>query len=115
MPGQFRTRLESNLERALRFAEEVAATREYERFSRVAANGLYQATTAVLMASEAVALGTAGGDARRLLLARFVLEHRMGETQPTNIRAFAWEEQAITHLLSGEAVSLDIAAGLVTA
>jgi acyl-CoA dehydrogenase len=115
MPGQFRTRLESNLERALRFAEEVAASRDYERFSRVAANGLYQATTAVLMASEAVALGTAGGDARRLLLARFVLEHRMGETQPTNIRAFAWEDQAIAHLLGGEPVPLDIAAGVVTA
>ena len=51
-PGQFRTRLEAALKRAACFAEEVAAHSEHERFCRVAASGLYHATTAVLLAVE---------------------------------------------------------------
>jgi hypothetical protein len=112
LPGQFRTRIEAGLERALRFAEDVAAHPGHERFCRVAANQLYQAITAVLLATEGARLGTAGGDARRLLLARFVLEHRLQETQPTSLHAFAWEEEAIPLVLNESPVPLDRAADL---
>ncbi|HEY4175153.1 MAG TPA: acyl-CoA dehydrogenase family protein, partial [Rhodopila sp.] len=71
LPGQFRTRIEGAMDRAIQFAEQVAAHPEHERFCRVAANQLYQVTTAALLASEGTCLGAAGGDARRLLLARF--------------------------------------------
>lgn len=112
LPGQFRTRLEAALKRAACFAEEVAAHSEHERFCRVAASGLYHATTAVLLAVEGALLGAAGGDARRLLLARFVIEHRLEKTPPTSLRAFAWEDEAIPLLLSDETVPLDQAAAL---
>ncbi|HEY8290288.1 MAG TPA: acyl-CoA dehydrogenase family protein [Acetobacteraceae bacterium] len=114
LPGQFRTRLEGAVDRAVRFAEEVAAHPEHERFCRVATNQLYQATTAVLLATEGVRLGMTGADARRLLLARCVLEHRMHETQPTSLRAFAWEDEAMSLLLADDPVPLDAAAALLS-
>jgi acyl-CoA dehydrogenase len=115
LPGQFRTRLENAVAAACRFAEEVAASSENERFSRIAAGGLYHATTAVLLATEGLRSAAAGGDARRLLLARFVLEHRMHEARPTSIAAMRWEEGATSLLLEDEPVPLEAAAALLVA
>jgi acyl-CoA dehydrogenase len=112
LPGQFRTRLQAGVERAVAFAEEVAAHPAHERFCRVAASQLYHATTAVLLASEGTRLGQSGGDARRLLLARFVLEHRLSEARPTNLAGFAWEDAAIPLLLDDAPEPLDQAAAL---
>ena len=113
LPGQFRTRLENGLAGACRFAEEVAASSENERFSRIAAGGLYHATTAVLFATEGLRSAAAGGDARRLLLARFVLEHRMHESRPTSIDAMRWEDEASSLLLEDEPVPREAAAALL--
>ncbi len=113
LPGQFRTRLEGAVERAVGFAEEVAGAAENERFCREAAGQLYHAATAVLLAAEGQRLGAAGGDARRLLLSRFVLEHRMRDAMPTSLRALAWEDEATSLLLSADRVPLDAAAALL--
>ena len=110
MPGQFRTQLAGALERACRFAEEVAASPAHEGFCRIAAGQLYHAATAVLMACEGARLGATGGDARRLLLARCVLEHRMRETAPLSLDACAWEEEAASLLLDDAPVPLERAA-----
>jgi acyl-CoA dehydrogenase len=115
IPGQFRTRLENGISGACRFAEEVAASSANERFSRLAAGGLYHATTAVLLAAEGVRSAAAGGDARRLLLARLVLEHRMHEARPTSIDAMRWEDDAIALLLKDRPVPLEAAAALAVA
>ena len=114
LPGQFRTRLEGALDRAIRFAEEVASHPDYERFCRVATNQLYQATTCVLLATEGVHLGSGGGDARRLLLARCVLEHGLHDAQQTNLRSFSWEDEATKLLLDDAPVPLEIATGLLS-
>jgi hypothetical protein len=113
LPGQFRTRLVSDVDRAIAFAEDVAAHPDHERFCRVAASQLYHATTAVLLATEGVRSGASGGDARRLVLARFVLEHRLEQARPTNLSAFDWEEQAISAVLGQEAVPLDQATAMI--
>jgi acyl-CoA dehydrogenase len=115
LPGQFRTRLENGVAAACRFAEEVAASSENERFSRIAAGGLYHATTAVMLATEGLRSSAAGGDARRLLLARFVLEHRMHESRPTSIEAMRWEDEAASLLLEDRPVPLAAAAALLVA
>ena len=115
LPGQFRTRLANGVERAFAFAEEVAASPDNERFSRVATGGLYHAVTAVLMATEGLALGAAGGDARRLLLARCVLEHRLHDRPGLSLKGLAWEEQATTWLLGTDPVPLDAAESLLVA
>jgi hypothetical protein len=113
LPGQFRTRLEGALGRAVRFAEEVAGSAEYERFCRIASGQLYHAVTAALMAIEGAQLGASGGDARRLILARCVLEHRMQETQPLSLASFAWEDAAASLLLSDAPVPLAAAVAVL--
>jgi acyl-CoA dehydrogenase len=115
LPGQFRTRLEGTLAQAVRFAEEVADAPEKERFSRVAASALYHAATMVLMANEGMRLGESGGDARRLLMARFVLEHRLSDRPKLSAAGDAWEEAAIAALLDDAPVPLERATALLVA
>ena len=76
---------------------------------------LYNAVTIVLLATEGFRLGAAGQDARRLLFARFVLEHRMHQGNQMNINALRWEEEAISLVLSDAAVPLGTATALLLA
>lgn len=115
LPGQFRTRLDGAIAQAFDFAEEVASHPRHERFCRIAAGKLYHATTAALLASEGLRLGAAGGDARRLLLARFVLEHRLRPSDTLSLAALQWEDDAIDLLLDDAPVSLAQATALLVA
>ena len=112
LPGQFRTRLALAMAEATRFAEQVAAAPQYERYCRVAAGKLYHATTAALLAAEGARLGKAGGDARRLLLARFVLEHRLEDRQSAGFESQRWEDEAIDLLLADDPVPMAKATSL---
>ena len=67
------------------------------------------------MANEGARLGAAGGDARRLLMARFVLEHRLSDRPKLSADGGDWEEPAITALLDDAPVPLDRAAALMIA
>jgi hypothetical protein len=113
LPGQYRTRLSGAVTDAVRFAEDVAINPENERFCRIASAKLYHAITAALLASEGARLGKNGGDARRLLLSRFVLEHRAAERSPMNLDAQRWEDAAIDLLLADEPISFAQAISLV--
>jgi acyl-CoA dehydrogenase len=115
LPGQFRTRLETTLAQAVRFAEEVADTPSKERFTRVAASALYHITTAVLMANEGARLAASGGDARRMLMARFVLEHRLSDRPKLSADGGDWEEAAIDALLDDAPVPPERASALLIA
>jgi hypothetical protein len=113
--AEFRERLEDGITRAWAFAEEVAAAPENERFSRQAAGAVYHASTAALLAVEGAALAEIKGDARRLLLARFVLDHRLDSPNPMHIADMEWEEPAALLLLEDAPISLDVVNELVTA
>lgn len=115
IPGQFRTRLEGGIDDAFRLAEEVASDPRNERFCRIAAGQLYHATTAVLLAVEGLKLGLGGGDARRLLLARLVLEHRMQSNGTRNLASLRWEDDVTDRLLADAPVPLEAAAALLVA
>jgi len=115
LPSQFLTRLDGAITSAFRFAEEVASHLENERFCRIAAGKLYHAATASLLASEGLRLAAGGGDARRLLLARFVLEHRLQRSDSIALDALRWEEDAIDLLLADAPVTLGEAAALLVA
>ena len=115
IPGQFRTRLDGLVDRAAAFAAEVAADPAQEKRCRLAAGALYSAASAALLAWEGARTGAAGGDARRLLLSRLVVEHRLSVEDPLAVRDDAWEERAADLLLADAPVPLDLATEIAVA
>jgi alkylation response protein AidB-like acyl-CoA dehydrogenase len=101
MPIGHRRRLAAALDRALAFAEQVAANPKCEHLSRKAATALYNVTSAILLAHEGA---QDERDARRLLLSRMVLVHRLAPEDPLGQDDLSWEDRAIDFLLSGEPV-----------
>jgi acyl-CoA dehydrogenase len=79
IPAGFRDRLREKLRQTLAFAEQVGAAPALEANARRAASALYHATSAVLMSWEA---SRPGVDARRALMARLVLDHRLSAQDP---------------------------------
>jgi acyl-CoA dehydrogenase len=96
LPEPFQAMLGQSLERALGLAERVAGAGA-ETLARQAATALYNATTAILLAWE----GTRpGADARRALVSRFVLAHRLSLQDPLAPEEAAWERPAADLLLN---------------
>ncbi|MET4699726.1 acyl-CoA dehydrogenase [Constrictibacter sp. MBR-5] len=106
VPGEFRARIAGFVDRAVDYAEEVAARPRHEKLARLAATALYNATTAALLTWEGARSAAAGGDARRLILAKMVAEHRLVARDPMTIRDDSWQETAKDLLLSDESVPL---------
>jgi alkylation response protein AidB-like acyl-CoA dehydrogenase len=110
IPDAFRDRLRSTLDRTLAFAERVAAEPALEATARQAASALYHVTSAILMTWESAQLGT---DARRVLYARLVLEHRLSARDPLAPEVGDWEREAAEILFSEREVSIGEVAGLL--
>jgi alkylation response protein AidB-like acyl-CoA dehydrogenase len=112
LPATFIGRLESALARALAFAEKVAAEPGAEAQARRAASALYHAASAILLAWE----GTRPrADARRVILSRCVLEHRLAAHDPLEPDVKGWETEAAGLLLADAPVSLTRASALLAA
>jgi acyl-CoA dehydrogenase len=104
----FRDRLSGAVARAAALAERVAKSGEGEEaLSRQATSALYHVTSAVIMAWEASRLAASRGDARRLLWARLVLDHRLTARDPLGPEGPAFEDAVAPHLLLGEPASLE--------
>ncbi len=102
--------------RRVRFAGEVADDPRHERFTRGAASArLSRHDGGADGATRAPALGADGGDARRLLMARLVLEHRLSDRPKLSLDGAEWEEEAITALLDDAPVPLDRACEMLVA
>jgi alkylation response protein AidB-like acyl-CoA dehydrogenase len=112
-PAAFRAQLKETLARAGAFAARIADGPQSEPLARQAATGLYNAASAALLAWEGARVGAAGGDARRLLLARMVLAHRLQPRDPLAAGEEGWEAQAAALLLDEAPVPLAVAARLV--
>jgi acyl-CoA dehydrogenase len=98
----FGAALAGAVDRATALAERVAAGGQ-EALARQAATALYDATSAVLLAWE----GTRpGADARRVLLSRFVLAHRLSPADPLAPEEPAWERPAADALLAGRTLPM---------
>ena len=113
LPGQYKGLLGATLDRVERFAEAVAADRKHEKRARMAAGALYHAASAALLAWEGATLGAQGGDARRLLLSRLVIEHRLAPQDPLSLNESPWEQEAMDLLLSDAPVPLAKATALL--
>jgi alkylation response protein AidB-like acyl-CoA dehydrogenase len=109
IPAAFRDRLRATLDRTLAFAGRVAAEPALEHSARQVASALYHIASAILMAWEAAR----GADARRVLFARLVLEHRLSVRDPLEPRASDWENGAAKIIFSDRQTSIAEIAGLL--
>lgn len=103
LPEDFRNRLEQSLDRAVRLAEQVAHGGA-EPQARRAATALYDAASAVLLAWEG---SRPGVDARRALLARLVLDHKLSPRDPLEFEDAAGEDESIGLLLDEAPLTLE--------
>jgi acyl-CoA dehydrogenase len=111
IPPAFRDRLRHTLDRALDFAERVAAEPAREENARLAASALYHITSAILMTWEAAQPGT---DARRALYARFVLDHRLSPQDPLAPGDRDWERAAAELVFCERRVAIAEVTGLLS-
>ncbi|HXT79744.1 MAG TPA: acyl-CoA dehydrogenase family protein [Acetobacteraceae bacterium] len=111
LPSPFVQALRSTLDRTVTMAERVAGA-EAETLARQASTALYNVASAVLLAWEATRPGT---DARRALIARFVLAHRLSPSDPLAPEEGAWEKPATDLVLAEKAAALDDVAPLLVA
>lgn len=112
IPRGFADRVSNALSRTIDFLDKVGRSGN-ELMARKASSALYHAVTAVLMATEGARLGAAGGDARRLLLAQMVIDHRLSPQDPLMDDTAENEELIFELLLSDQPVSLDSARDLL--
>ena len=113
LPGQYKGLLGATLDRVERFVEAVAADPRQEKRCRLAAGALYHATTAALDGLGRRHARRQGGDARRLLLSRLVIEHRLAPQDPLSLTESPWEQEAMDLLLQDKPVPLAKATALV--
>ena len=96
LPGPFRQRLERALARSFAFLAEAASDPAQEHMARQASSGLYNVASAVVLAWEGA---HPDGDARKLLVSRLVLEHRVESADPLSPPNGDWERPAYALLL----------------
>jgi hypothetical protein len=101
VPAAWRERLRGLTDRAVSFAREVAGSSENEAEARRATSLLYHVASAVQLAWEAGRIHDMRGDARRLLLSRLVVDHRLSASDPFRL-AENKAQDAIASLLLGE-------------
>lgn len=109
LPPAFRASLGIALDRAVALAERVAGQGQ-ETLARQAATALYDVSSAVLLAREG---SRPGADARRALVARFVLAHRLSPVDPLAPEEAEWERPATDALLADKVLGLSDVAGLL--
>jgi hypothetical protein len=107
LPAGLRTALGEALDRAVALTERVVGQ---ESLARQAATALYDVSSAVLLAWEG---SRPGADARRSLVARFVLAHRLSPSDPLAPTEAEWERPAIDALLGAKPLDLDAVAPLL--
>jgi alkylation response protein AidB-like acyl-CoA dehydrogenase len=115
VPQAWRDKLRGLADRAIGFAREVAARSDNEGDARRATSSLYHAASAIALTWEAHRIHVMRGDARRLLLSRLVIDHRLMTPDPFAVIENATQKAMVEHLIGGRDVSMEEAGRLVTA
>jgi acyl-CoA dehydrogenase len=113
-PGQLKTILKNTMKRAVDFADAVAQNESNEFQCRRAAAGLYHAKTAALLAFEGSKIGDSGGDARRLILSRLVVDLRLAPKDPLALDESKFQMEAAALLIDDKPVNLSKAINLIS-
>ena len=106
VPQTWRSRLHDLADRAIGFAREVAARADNEAEARRATSLLYHVASAVALAWEGGRIHEMRGDARRLLLSRMVIDHRVSSNDPFRLTENALQRAITGHLLGDRAVGI---------
>jgi len=102
VPQAWRDRLRGLIDQSIGFAREVARAAENEADARRATSALYHVASAVTLAWEGARIDALRGDARRVLLSRLVIDHRLHAPDPFALSDGA-TEFAIAEWLLGDA------------
>ena len=106
VPQGWRNRLGDLADRAIGFAREVAAKSDNEGDARRATSLLYHVASAVALAWEGGRIHEMRGDARRLLLSRMVIDHRVSPSDPFRLTESAAQRAITEHLLGERAIGM---------
>jgi alkylation response protein AidB-like acyl-CoA dehydrogenase len=106
VPQAWRDRLRNLTDRAIDFAREVAARTDNEAEARRATSLLYHVASAVALAWEGGRIHEMRGDARRLLLSRLVIDHRVSVGDPFRLTENTAQRTITAHLLGDRAVGM---------
>jgi acyl-CoA dehydrogenase len=106
VPQAWRDRLRELTDRAVGFTREVAGRADHEAEARRATSLLYHVASAVALAWEAGRIHEMRGDARRLLLSRMVIDHRVAANDPFRLTENAQQRAITEHLLGERAVGM---------
>src|ERR1700709_2797014 len=106
VPQAWRNRLGDLVDRAIGFAREVAARSDNEGDARRATSLLYHVASAVALAWEGGRIHEMRGDARRLLLSRMVIDHRVTPSDPFQLTENSAQRAITAHLLGERSVGM---------
>src|SRR3954466_9793261 len=106
VPQAWRDRLRDLADRAVGFAREVASRSDNEGNARRATSLLYHVASAVALAWEGGRIHEMRGDARRLLLSRMVIDHRVAAGDPFRLAETATQRKITDHLLGEHSVGM---------
>src|SRR3954447_26318041 len=115
VPQAFRDRLRGLVDRTIGFAREVASRADNEAEARRATSLLYHVASAVTLTWESGRIDAMRGDARRLLLAQLVIDHRLSAQYPFRLTENATQETIANHLLEDRDVGMAEVGELVLA
>jgi hypothetical protein len=115
VPQAWRGNLRGLVDRAVGFAREVASKAENEADARRATSLLYHVASAVALAWEAHRIHEMRGDARRLLLSRLVIDHRVSPSDPFRLTENAVQAKIAALLLGDSSASMSEVGELVLA
>ncbi|KWV48889.1 DNA alkylation response protein [Bradyrhizobium macuxiense] len=106
VPQAWRNRLRGLSDRAVAFAREVASRMDNEGDARRATSLLYHVASAVALAWEGGRIHEMRGDARRLLLSRMVIDHRVMPGDPFRLTENTLQRRMTEHLLGDRAIGM---------
>src|SRR3954466_15269491 len=106
VPQAFRDRLRGLVDRTIGFGREVASRADNEAEARRATSLLYHVASAVALAWEGGRIHEMRGDARRLLLSRMVIDHRVAASDPFRLAENSTQRAITGHLLDARAVGM---------
>lgn len=106
LPPAYCDRLKGIVNRSIELAQEVAAKGDNEADARRATSMLYHAASAVTLAWEGEQVVQRRGDAKRFLLSKLVVDHKLTARDPFTVTSGAAEQEIAEMILSDEPAPL---------